>query len=395
VEHRTVLGLEVRRALAAGTELQIAASANELRSTNSNLPDSPVDTTSFYSRNTARVFRRTVDARLVTAVTSHSTLTAGLSYQTQSEVNDGWSQFQTFPSSTTNFTQQRYNTGLYANWFAQPTSALIVNGGARIDHNNVFGDFVTVREGASYSVTGDTRVRASFGTAFREPNFNESFSTEFTVGNPALVPERTRSWEVGATHQLGSVLEIGATWFDQRFTNLIQYYGAAAPGAPNYVNLASASARGLELTWQHTGAKTPIIFGGSWTFLHTEVLDAGTGASGTFVTGQALLRRPSQQGSLTLGYRLAGIGSLQITAQHVGDRSDRNFGTFPATAVTLPSFQRYDVAADLPLRSLLGPAAPAITVRVDNLTNAAFQSVYGYPSPGRAVLVGFRTGFDL
>src|SRR5688572_32381933 len=42
-----------------------------------------------------------------------------------------------------------------------------------------------------------TRVRATAGTAFREPTFAENYSVGFFPGNPDLQPERTRSVDGG------------------------------------------------------------------------------------------------------------------------------------------------------------------------------------------------------
>ena len=127
-----------------------------------------------------------------------------------------------------------------------------------------------------------------------------------------------------------------------------------------------------------------------YSYTATRVLDAGPGASGTFVTGQALLRRPTRAASATLDYLAARRGTLAVTMSHVGSRDDRDFTTFPAREVMLPAYTTLDVgaSADLPLPS----RAPrlALTARLENALARRYQSVYGYDAPRRVVMLGGR-----
>ncbi len=393
LERRLVAGVELGRQLTSRVEGRLTLSANELRGINSNQPDSPGDTLGFTSRNVATVFRRVADARLVMSLPRSTRLTTGLEVARLGELNVGESQFQRFAPTQERFDRRRSNTAAYASLLTLPTDRLSVNLGARYDDNSVFGRFFTMRHGVTWEAITNTRLRALYGTAYREPNFNEQFNTTFTVGNPSLTPEQTRTWELGVSHELSGLVRVGATWFDQRFTNLIQYRFSSVATDPNYFNLASANARGLELEWSLDPTAVGIIFSGNWTYLDTEVRDAGTGAGGALVAGDRLLRRPQAQASLTVGRLLGRAGTVQVTAQHVGQRADLNFGTFPATRVALGAFRRYDAAWELPQNPRTG--RPGLTLRIENLTNASYQHVFGFAQPGRVVLVGVRGGWEL
>src|SRR5205085_12308373 len=76
--------------------------------------------------------------------------------------------------------------------------------GARNDRNDAFGNFETWRAGISWrpAMLAGTRLRATAGTAFREPTFTENYSSGFTNGNPSLQPERTRSADAGIEQDL-------------------------------------------------------------------------------------------------------------------------------------------------------------------------------------------------
>jgi vitamin B12 transporter len=283
---------------------------------------------------------------------------------------------------------RRRNRGTYAQLLAEPVDRLNVTGGIRLDHNDLFGTFFTHRIGVSYGL-GATRVRGALGRAFREPTFAESFGSGFgDRGNPDLVPESSRSWEVGMDRDLVRGVRLGLTWFDQRFQDMIQF--SAAPGDPddpNYFNVGAARARGVELTTQ--ARRGPVAVDGSYTWLATRVLDPGLATDAGFVQGEPLLRRPAHAAGLTGRYRLP-HGSAGLSIHHVGERYDLDFGAgFPAPRVTMPAYTTVGLAAEhaLPIRT--GPALDLL-VRLENLLDARYDPVHGFPAPGRLVAVGLR-----
>ena len=120
--------------------------------------------------------------------------------------------------------------------------------GVRLEDNQRFGTYATYRLGVAYRLPGGTRVRATGGNAFREPSFFENYSTGFTTGNPDLKPEHSRSWEVGFEQSLAAGrASLSATFFDQRFLDMIDYNPNVPAGSPNYANVAAATANGVEL----------------------------------------------------------------------------------------------------------------------------------------------------
>jgi vitamin B12 transporter len=281
----------------------------------------------------------------------------------------------------------RRNLGYYAQLLSEPVPGLHVTLGGRLDENEVFGAFQTYRLGAAY-VLGASRFRAAAGRAFREPTFAESFGSGFgDTGNPGLVPERAASWEVGAEQRIGPLL-LGASWFDQVFEDLIQFtFATDGPNDPNYYNVAAAESRGLELTSEVT--VRALTVGASYTRLHTGVLDPGLATDAGFVEGQPLLRRPASSGAFTGRYRFH-HGSVGLTLNAVGEREDLDFGAgFPAPRVTLPSYTTVDLATEARLPLLAGPPA-SVLLRVENLLDAEYEGIRGFPAPGRLITLGVR-----
>jgi vitamin B12 transporter len=111
----------------------------------------------------------------------------------------------------------------------------------RIDDNERFGAETTATAGVSQTF-GGLRLYGSYGTSFKAPTLSERFATNFfNVGNAALRAERGRSGEIGADWT-GENLKLGATVYETRVRNLIDYDFAALSN----INVDRARLRGLE-----------------------------------------------------------------------------------------------------------------------------------------------------
>jgi vitamin B12 transporter len=349
-------------------------------------PDSPADTLGvFASRLQNHVRRLSADARLDVDL-PRSVATVGVAVQDQRGSSSYRSESQWGPyEADADF--QRLNRGYYAQLLTEPVTGLHLTAGGRLDDNQVFGVFHTHRLGLTYGL-GPVRGRAALGRAFREPTFAESFGSGFgDRGNPGLVPERSDSWEVGADADLGGTFRLGATWFDQRFHDLIQFTFSPVDAADaNYFNVGAAAASGLELTAD--GGFGGLGLSGSYTWLRTRVLDPGLATDAGFVEGEPLLRRPAHAAALTGRYRL-GNGALALTLNRVGEREDLDFGVgFPAPRVTLPGYTTLDLAAEHRLPGS-GMAWTGL-LRVENALDARYDAVRGFPAPGRVISFGLR-----
>ena len=364
---------------------ELVFTAMNSRGKDDNRPDSPGDTLGFYYYDAlTSVRRRGVDARFNVLTSATSVVTLGA--ETVREAQRG-NDSSNFSVERSRFVADRRNDAVYGQWLSDH-GRLSLTAGVRYDDNNTFGSFRTARAGFSVkSWTGGT-VRATIGTAFKAPTFFESFNTAFSTGNEDLDPERSRSWEAGVRHaSIDGRMALGATWFDQRFRDMIQY-AFVSPELPNYFNVAAASASGLELE----AALRPtsrMRLGANVTLLRTRVDDAGlqTGESATFVEGNRLLRRPSTAASAMMGLDLPSRATADIAVTYTGRRDDRDFSTFPAAPVELPAWTRVDIGFTRPFE--MG-ARLDLRVRVENLLGAGYEEIANYPAAGRSLTIGVR-----
>lgn len=107
-----------------------------------------------------------------------------------------------------------------------------------------------------YKHSPATTWRASAGKSFRGPSVFELYRTWFssTTGtefrsNPDLVPETSRSWEIGVDHGFDNGVRLAATWFDNRMKDFI-YRLTILDISPvsTFQNAAKASSRGAEVS---------------------------------------------------------------------------------------------------------------------------------------------------
>lgn len=243
---------------------------------------------------------------------------------------------------------------------------LRLEAGVRRDDNDVYGGQTSFRGGAVVRLGGGTRLRLSYGEAFRAPSLGELFFPG--SGNPGLQPETGESWEVGVEHEAGG-WRFGLTGFDNRQRNLIDFDFVSFRN----VNLGRTRSRGLEA---EAGYRR-----GLWSArLNGTYLDAAD-----LATGLPLLRRPERSANLVLT-AAPGPWALNLVGRYVGPRPDVDPVTFGRAEN--PGFTRVDLAARYRALSWLAPYA-----RLENVADEGYAEVLGFPSPGRTWIGGVAFDF--
>ena len=403
-DDRLVLGLEAAYRPSALVTVRASLASHDVHGVTDDQPDSPGDLG--YAYTTAeRSRRRSGDVRLELALPAEGHLTFGAQVERQWQEMSTRSNFgDDIPAPA-----RRRSIGGYTQLLLAPTSGSTVALGGRYEHNEQFGDFWTYRAAASTRLPSATRLRASVGTAFREPTFLETEGSGFVIGNRALSPEHAVSADVGIEQSLG-IATIGATWFANSFRDLIDYKYSATE--PNYFNLARTRTAGVELegkvSWPN-GFHADAAF----THLATRVVDPGTStaANATLAPGARLLRRPARTLDVGAGLRSRGHG-VELRALRVGPREDNYYPPdfSPAKRVVLAPYTRVDLSGEARLVPLAARNGVVATLRVENLfdrrytdaagfnydfglTDEASLQQTGYRGAGRRVLAGLRVSF--
>ncbi|HEX6694297.1 MAG TPA: TonB-dependent receptor [Longimicrobiales bacterium] len=363
-------------------ELRGQVAAHRSETGGSNPPDADGDG---FSNSTADVRRNSAELALNAHLARGIIATMGAEAEQQkgSTTFDSDGPFGPFSTASES---QRNNVGYYAQLLASPVDRVDLSGGVRVDDNEQFGTFTTGRASAAVQVLPALRVRGAVGSGFREPTFLEAYATGFAVGDPDLRPERSASIEGGAELRIGRAV-VGATYFSQRFRDLIQYTFTAEPGTPNYFNIGRAEASGVEVTGARDAG--PVDLSAHYTYVHTRVIDQGFGEDRAFLEGMRLLRRPTHQASLTGAFSPARSLDMSTSVIYTGDRDDLDFtdpADFAGRRTKLPSHVTVDASASyrIPMRG----AAVALLMRGTNLFDRRFDEVYNFPAAGRLLWIG-------
>jgi len=383
--------LDAGRNLSANIQARVLAGSNDVSDLTEDIAVPFGSTTPQHSAFKSRDYRRNVEGRLAFFLPSNATVTLGGAYEKEHEKNATGSGKVGSPTTQTDaFSASRRNAAYYTEILGAPVDRFSYTLSGRVDDNSDYDRFATYRVGANVGLLPGIRLRASISTAFNAPAFNQTRPTLYTVGSPGLRPEKIRSAELGiASNFRPDLIRLSASYFAQRFADLIQYVNGPPPSFKgSFANLTAATSDGFEAELHLTpvaGWRTTA----SYTVVRPRVSELDPNYQGSDRVGDALLRRPSHSGSVMVSYgRPSGL-SVGTVVTYVGKRPDLDFAQFPSPRVTLADYSKVDLSAELPLPQL-GPGGFALTARLDNVFDKRYQEVLNFAAPGRTVLIGGR-----
>jgi vitamin B12 transporter len=399
-EEMLTIAAEVGRRLGPRYDLRVTAGGNRTIGEFDDRSDNAADTLGFgfASHRDSRAERGNLDVRINGSLSPVLTVTGGAQVERETERQSGettsnFGGVATIPD--TPFDRGRTTFGYYAQGVLDLASGLALNLNARVDDNSAFGTFLTYRAGAVYRLRWGTRMRASLGRSFKAPTFCEQFcDAPFVVGDSTLRPERSTGWEAGLEQGLADGrVSVWATYFDQRFRDMIVYDGSGAPGEPTYFNGAAAKSRGLE-TGLTASLDRDLKVSASYTYLLAEATEDAGLPSATFAAGQRLVRRPTHSAEVALRGRVLERLTLGGSVIYVGPRDDVDFNQFPAQRVELPGYVTVDLATEVEVLRA-GPGRPGFSgvLRVENLFNRSYEQVVGFGGRRRGVFGGAKFRF--
>jgi vitamin B12 transporter len=284
----------------------------------------------------------------------------------------------TFPFDPTQAPEQRRAMrGLGAEYRLALFERLFLKAALRHDDSSRFADART------YSLTGSwvigstgSRVHASYGKGVTNPTFSEQFGFnpgQF-VGNPALLPEEAKGWDIGVEQRFGDAVLVDVTYFSSKLTDeIIALF-------PTVVNDRGESDRkGVELA-----ARVDLGWldlGGTYTWL-----DAAD------PNGTREVRRPEHQASFdaSADFGSEQRGNLNFGVIYNGQMLDTDFrdyfaNGFVSQKTALEEFFVLRAAATYRILDQL-----ELFGRVENLLDEEYQEVISYATPGLSAYGGVR-----
>ena len=261
---------------------------------------------------------------------------------------------------------------------------LTLAAGARIDDHSRFGSAWTFGANGSFRIAGDWRVRASYGEGFKAPTLFQLFSD---YGNAALVPERSRSYDVGIEKgDRNGPLHFAATLFRRDSRNLIDFVSCfgvvtgvcASRPFGTYDNVGQARAEGFELEADVRPTER-LSLHAAYSYVK-----AVNRTPGSFNEGNDLARRPRNALTLAADWRTP-LNDLVLGGdiRMVGDSFDE-----ASNATRLDGYVLVGLRASVPVTEKI-----EVFGRIENLTDEQYVTARGYGTAGRSAYAGVRARF--
>lgn len=257
---------------------------------------------------------------------------------------------------------------------------LTLTAGARIDDHSIFGSEWTFGANGSFEFQPGWRLRAAYGEGFKAPTLYQLLSQ---YGNEALVPERSKGYELGVSYGLrGDPIYASLSGFRRDSTNLIDFFSCFSGTDPLcatrpfgfYFNQEKARAQGFEI---EAGAR---LMEGLQAHVVYSFTDTENRTPGDANEGNEFGRRPKHLLTGSVDWRSDFGLSLGVDLRWAGKAWDN-----PANTVRLDSYILGDIRASFAVTDQI-----ELFGRVENVWNEKYVIASGYGTQGRAAYIGAR-----
>ena len=225
----------------------------------------------------------------------------------------------------------------------------------RHDRNSQFGSQTTGTAAYGFDITSAWRVGASYGTSFVTPTFNQLYYPGYS--NPKLLPEEGKQSEVNV-RWLGSNQQARLTYFDSRIRGYIS-------SGPLPTNIPRTRIDGVTASYETRIANVTLA-------ASVDHVNPRNNTNGSSSYGKLLPRRVKDSAKLGADIDL---GAWRVGGSFVAfsERFDNASNT-----TRLPGFATLDLRADWRFSK-----GWSVGVRLTNVTDKKYETVYGYNQAGR------------
>jgi outer membrane cobalamin receptor len=260
--------------------------------------------------------------------------------------------------------------GVYAQdqWRSGGLSAV---GAVRRDEHSVYGGQTSPSLTVTFE-TPDWRVWGASARGYRAPNFDDLYwSDQYMKGNPDLKPESSWSWEAGVESRWGEAGNLRLAYFRRRVRNLIRWLDDDGDFIYQPENTARARVSGFEGEMRYRVTRSLTLPVG-YQALSTEDEETGEQVKG-------LVRSLWRVGAEYAG----GSFTSSLTWSHT-DRGSFSYRDAAWEYATLD--------AAIGWKGSFGKTPVRASLRVENLRDRAYETVEGYPMPGRTFFAEIGIG---
>ncbi len=277
--------------------------------------------------------------------------------------------------------QDEYDVAVYLQDQWQALPGLNFTAGGRYDHYEFAGDAFTYRfTGAYLFAPTNTKIRASYGTAFKAPDLFDTFSTSpFALGNRNLRPEKSQGFDAGIDQYLwDGKITMSGSFFHNYIHNVIAFVPTGEVTG-SYENQDSGETYGIESELRAQPTKEWQIRA-AFTWTESYATSQGVTQRNTYIPRYLL--------SFDTNYKFPYGITIGFGATYAAQREEEDFSFFPAKYVELGDYWDLRAYARWDINSFL-----ALTLRGENLADQHYQETIGFPALGTALFCGAEIRF--
>ncbi|MGB4520577.1 MAG: TonB-dependent receptor [Candidatus Omnitrophota bacterium] len=249
---------------------------------------------------------------------------------------------------------------------------LKIDFGARVDDYSNFGTETTPNISLAYEINDNIKIHSLYGSSFRAPTFSDLYWDEASAkGNPNLMPEKGKSYELGIEQRFFNNLTADLTYFRNDFKDMINWQ-QGADSIWQVQNVNKANIQGVEFN-SNLALNQNLDLNLEYTYqrprdqkLHKYLTD-----------------QPQYKVNASLGYHDLKGFKINMKWQFV----NRTFSNETNTQYV----KRYFLLG-LDASKKLNQFA-TIFISMDNVINRAYEIVKNYPMPGFSVNGGLKAEF--
>jgi outer membrane receptor for ferrienterochelin and colicins len=264
---------------------------------------------------------------------------------------------------STNYDESNLNKAVFIEDKYNINENNIINIGIRYDDHEEYGSELSPRLGYLYKINKNLNFNLLYGESYKAPTYLQLYFPAWGGGNPDLIPETTKSYEVGFKYNKNNC---------SREISIFKRDGKDFIAVKDgfYTNFNSVTIEGLDFSSNRTINKNWKI-GFNYTYL-----DAINDEN-----GERLGDIPYNQFDIIINYRLNDI-KVNLNNRFLGSRIDGASGNELSS----------NFISDLKISNNLTEKTK-IAFEINNLFDKDYEVVDGYPMPGRNFMVNLSTKF--
>ncbi len=256
----------------------------------------------------------------------------------------------------------------------KPVTAIL---GARYDHHSAYGGQMNPSLSLIYQPREYLKISFNLARGFRAPTFCDLYWPDYLgyLGNPDLKPEKAWAYDLGFEHQLGNLLLSRLTLFRTNIEDLIEW-----AMDPSFIwmpsNVAKAYSQGVEVEFIHQ-----IMPGLSQNINYTYLHSAGR------KEGEDKYEIAPYKPHNRVNYRINYTNNFGLNISLMTEYISEQWSARGETGDKLPDYFLLNTRIAQRIRNL------EAYISLDNILDKKYQTVFGYPMPGRTIMAGISWKF--